>query len=115
MFRWVLFCNVVRLICEVGIIAATLIFLRNELAWQKLLEDSGRQGHGKAQLTMLILSIVTTASVMLLTILGSGNITRGMKIAVRGARKFSRVASSILPSTIRKDKTFMTVQDSAGE
>jgi hypothetical protein len=99
------------LICEVGIITATFIFLRNQLAWQKLLQDSGNPSHGKVELIMLILSIATTGSVILLAILGGGSITRGIKIALMGARKVSRIAPSILHSTIRKDWTFTAIQN----
>jgi hypothetical protein len=111
MCRWAMVCNAVMLICEVGIITATFIFLRNELAWKKLLEASGRPVSVKVDRMMLIVSMVTTASVICLAILGSGNITSGLKNVWRGVRKVCKIAPSVLPSSMLKGRTFLTGQD----
>jgi hypothetical protein len=111
MCRWVTLCNAVMLICEVGIITATFIFLRNELAWKNLLEASARPVSVKVDLIMLILSMVTTASVIFLAILGRGSITSGLKNVWMGVRKVRKIAPSVLPSSMLKGRTFMTCQD----
>jgi hypothetical protein len=111
MYRWAVCCNAVMLACEVGIITATFIFLRDGLAWRKAMRESGSPEHYKMELSMLILSIITTASVIFLSILGSGNIMRGLKSAWMGARHVSKIAPSIIAPSMRKDRTFTILQN----
>jgi hypothetical protein len=104
-------CNAVMLICEVGIITATFIFLRNELAWKKRVEASGRRVSVKLDLIMLILSIVTTASVIFLAILGRGTVTSGLKNAWMGVREVCKIAQSVFLSSMREGRALLTCQD----
>jgi hypothetical protein len=101
------FCNAVTLLCELGVISATFICLRNQLAWQKLLDDSGRMNSGR-QLVMLILSLAATASVILLTIMGTGNILSGLTTAWRGVKKISKVAPFVTSIRTRQDRISKT-------
>jgi hypothetical protein len=111
MCRLAVCCNAVMLACEVGIITATFIFLRNGLAWRKAMRESGSPAHDKMELSMLILSIITTGSVICLAILGSGNIMRGLRSAWMGARQVSKIAPSLISASLRKDRTFTTFQN----
>jgi hypothetical protein len=103
-----MFLNAMTLLCELGIICATFIFLRNELAWQKLLEDAGRPEKSKEKLIMLSLSLIATGSVIVLTIAGAGNISIGLKYAWKRVSKFSKMAAPIFPTKIhdRTSKVF---------
>jgi hypothetical protein len=101
--------NAMTLLCELGIICATFIFLRNELAWQKLLEDAGRPEKSKEKLIMLSLSLVATGSVILLTIVGAGNISIGLKHAWNRTKKLTKMATSIFPTKIH-DRASMVFQ-----
>jgi hypothetical protein len=90
------------LICELGIIASTFIFLRNEIAWQKWLKHAGLSGRSRDKMAMLIFSLVATACVIFLTIIGHGDVTSGLKIAWRGGvRKVSQLATSINSSMLQ--------------
>jgi hypothetical protein len=99
--RWVLFCCAMSLVCELAIIASTFIFLRNEIAWQQWLKDAGHSGRSRDKMAMLIFSLVATACVIFLTIIGHGNITGGLKNAWRVVRKISQLATSISSSILR--------------
>jgi hypothetical protein len=96
--RWVLFGTAMSLICELGNIASTFIFLRNEISWQQWLKDHSARSTDR--MAMLILSLVATTCVIVLTIIGHGDVTNGLKNTWRGVRKFSEVASSINPSRL---------------
>jgi hypothetical protein len=96
------------LVCELAIIAATFIFLRNEISWQRWLKDAGHSGRSRDKMAMLFLSLVVTACIILLTIIGRGNITNGFKNLWRGVRKVSTIAPSIEPSMLPRLRTFKT-------
>jgi hypothetical protein len=88
--RWAMLCTLVGLVCEVGIIAATFISLKNRLAWQKFQLDAGHLTERK-EIVMLSMSLVTTTCVVLLTFLGSGSLISGLKQMWKGVRKLSTV------------------------
>jgi hypothetical protein len=89
------------LICELAIIASTFIFLRNEIAWQRWLKDAGHSGRSRDEMAMLIFSLVATACVIFLVIIGRGNVTNGLKNAWRGVRKVRELAPSINSSMLQ--------------
>jgi cytochrome bd-type quinol oxidase subunit 2 len=95
MCRWEKLCSAMSLICELGIIASTFIFLRNEIAWQQWLKDAGHSGRSRDEVAMLIFSLVATACVIFLAIIGRGNITGGLITAWSSVRKLSAIATSI--------------------
>jgi hypothetical protein len=96
------------LICELGIIASTFIFLRNEVAWQQWLKEAGRSGGSREKMAMLIGSIVATACVIFLTLIGHGNITSGFKNAFKCVREVSKIAASANLSMLSHLKLFKT-------
>jgi hypothetical protein len=96
------------LICELAIIASTFIFLRNEIAWQQWLKDAGRSGRSRDKMAMLIFSLVATAFVIFLVIIGRGNITTGLKNAWRGVRMVSELAPTIKSSMLPRLRMFNT-------
>jgi hypothetical protein len=94
------FYSTMSLICEVAIIASTFIFLRNEIAWQKWLIHAGHSGSSRDKMAMLIFSLVATACVIFLTIIGRGNTMSGCSNAWRIVTKVSELATSIDPTTL---------------
>jgi hypothetical protein len=99
--RRVLFCSALSLICELAIIASTFIFLRNEIAWQKWMKDAGHSGGSRDKMAMLIFSLVATACVIFLVIIGRGDIIRGLRNAWTGVSKISQLATSINSSMLQ--------------
>jgi hypothetical protein len=95
MCRLVLLYGLMSLICELAIIASTFIFLRNEIAWQQWLQDAGHSGQSRDKMAMLIFSLVATACVILLTLVGGGNVTIGLNNAWKAAKKVSTIIPSV--------------------
>jgi hypothetical protein len=108
MSRWVLLCGLMTLICELGIIVSTFIFFKNEIAWQKWLKEAGRSSGSRDKMAMLSFSLAVTASIILLTVVGGGNIAIGLKNTWRGVRKVSTIMTSIDPSMVPHWRTFKT-------
>jgi hypothetical protein len=96
------------LICELGIIASTFIFLRNEIAWQQWLKDAGHSGRSRDKMAMLIFSLVATACAIFLTVIGRGNIMSGLNNAWKGVRKVSTIATYTDPLMLSHLKIFKT-------
>jgi hypothetical protein len=109
MRRWEKLFSATSLICKLGIIATTFIFLRNEIAWQEWLKDAGSSGGSRDKMTMLIGSLAATACVIFLSIIGHGDITTGVKNAFGFVRAICRIATSTSPVMLPHWKIFKTL------
>jgi hypothetical protein len=101
-------CCAMSLICELGIIVSTFIFLRNEIAWQKWIKDAGHSGGSRERMVMLIFSIASTACIIFFTIVGRGNMMSGLKMTWKGVTKVSKIATSVGSLMLPHFKTFKT-------
>jgi hypothetical protein len=89
----------VGFICELCIIGAAFTCLRNELAWHRQHKQLAHSAQ-RREIALLAVSILTTAGVTALTVMGAGSAVSGFKKALK---KFSailpRIAATELIST----------------